>query len=62
MSEEKSCRGQNGVFPATVDRETKQIEDDWKRYGNLMVKPAFGSESITELLISYAVGLASLKY
>ena len=56
MCEEKLCHRQGGEKSVNSDTE------NWKQYGDLLVRTSFGDESITELLVSYAEGLASLKH
>lgn len=55
MQEEKS----NKEKAAT---EAKRISGDWEKFGKLLVKTTFGTESITKLMISYAERVASLRY
>ena len=62
MCEEKLCHRQGGEKSVKVAGETNCDTENWKQYGDLLVRTSFGDESITELLVSYAEGLASLKH
>ena len=59
MKNEKLCHRQAEEESCNVTDETKRDKGEWKKYGDLNVRVTYGKE---ELLISYAIGLASLKY
>lgn len=62
MDEIRSCHGNDTDVDGKVVNETKLKEDGWKKYGDLWVKCEYGEESLSDLVIEYAKGLASLKY
>ena len=62
MKNEKLCHRQAEVESCNVIDETKRDTGEWKKYGDLNVRVTYGKEDLTELLVSYAIGLASLKY
>ena len=60
MEEIRVCHGNETDADGKVVNETG--EDGWKKYGDLWVKCEYGEESLSDLVIEYAKGLASLKY
>ena len=62
INEVKSCHGQEMSESCKVVDETNSENDGWKKYGDLYVRCTYGDESLTDLLIAYAIGLASLNY
>ena len=55
-------RTENGREDGKAIRQDNVEGREWKQYGSLCVRVAFGTASLTELLISYAKGIASLQY
>ena len=55
-------RTERGKEDGKAIRQDNQKGREWKQYGSLRVRVTFGTASLTELLISYAKGIASLQY
>lgn len=55
-------RTERGKEDGKAIRQDNRESREWRQYGSLRVRVAFGTASLTELLISYAKGIASLQY
>ena len=58
ISEKNLCHRRDSESCGKVTSETKCDNEGWKKYGDLYVRCTYGEASLTDLLVSYAKGLA----